>query len=93
MWTTELKVFFLGGGGQVAKFRKIYKPKPLYMIKRCQDVGLAQEKKLAGADLKHVRGVQSPKQWCTKKKQKKKNSNNHIFEKKRNRVRCPSYVK
>lgn len=42
------------------------------MIKRCQDVGLAQEKKLAGADLKHVRGVQSPKQWCTKKKQKKK---------------------
>lgn len=54
------------------------------MIKRCQDVGLMQEKKPLGADPKHVRRAQSPKQ-CALQEAK---HNNHIFEKKI-RTRCP----
>lgn len=53
----------------LAKLRNIYNPKALYIIKRCQDVGLAQEKRPAGADLKHVRRAQSPKQMVHYKKQ------------------------
>lgn len=44
------------------KLRNTNNLKPLYMIKRCQDVGLMQEKKPLGADPKHVRRAQSPKQ-------------------------------
>lgn len=51
------------------KFRNIYNPKPLYLIKRCQDMRLMQEKKPAGADLKHVKRAQSPKQTVHYKKQ------------------------
>lgn len=39
------------------------------MIKRCQDMRLMQEKKPAGADLKHVKRAQSPKQTVHYKKQ------------------------
>lgn len=54
----------------LAKLENIYNPKALYIIKRCQDVGLVQEKRPAGADLKHVRKAQSPKQMVHSKKQK-----------------------
>lgn len=62
----QLKVFLFFF---LAKLRNIYNPKALYIIKRCQDVGLAQEKRPAGADLKHVRRAQSPKQMVHYKKQ------------------------
>ena len=44
------------------KQRNVYNLKPQYVMKRCQDMGLAQEKKPAGAKLKHVMRAQSPKQ-------------------------------
>ena len=53
-----------------AILRNSYNPKPLYMIKRFQDVELMQEKKPAGADLKHDRTEQLPKHMKHYRKQK-----------------------